>query len=198
MEAAMQRLAVLFALSAFLILGACEQREQAQAPQSPGVTKQEPAPQPPAVQPTPGSQAQQPAGEQQTAAQPSAGMQERPGDRQEEPVRQPGIAGQPAAPGAEGQQQERPAGQSREAAEFMGQAPKVEDAPEKVVLEAKNGNVTLPHRAHAGMMECKTCHGDAKPGKMADFNKDKAHALCQGCHKEKGAGPTKCPDCHKK
>lgn len=87
--------------------------------------------------------------------------------------------------------------QARESAEFYGQAPKIEDIPEKVVLEAKNGNVTLPHRDHAKMTDCKTCH-EGTPGKMPQFNKDKAHPLCMGCHKEKGAGPTTCSGCHKK
>lgn len=81
--------------------------------------------------------------------------------------------------------------------EFYGQAPKFDSVAEKVVLEAKNGNVTLTHRDHAKMMDCKTCH-EGTPGKMPQFNKDKAHALCTGCHKEKGAGPTKCTECHKK
>ncbi|MBE0597921.1 MAG: cytochrome c3 family protein [Desulfuromonadales bacterium] len=79
----------------------------------------------------------------------------------------------------------------------MGQAPKVEDVAETVVLEAKNGNVTLSHQKHAKTIDCSTCH-QGTPGKIADFGKDKAHALCIGCHKEKNAGPTKCSECHKK
>lgn len=87
--------------------------------------------------------------------------------------------------------------QTMESSEFYGQAPKFENVSEKVVLQAKNGNVTFTHRDHAKQMDCKTCHAGT-PGKMADFNKDKGHALCIGCHKEKGAGPTKCAECHKK
>ncbi|MFA5515064.1 MAG: cytochrome c3 family protein [Desulfuromonadales bacterium] len=87
--------------------------------------------------------------------------------------------------------------QTRETNEFMGQAPKIEDIPETIVLEAKNGNVTLNHQEHAKMMDCATCH-EGTPGKIPDFGKDKGHALCMGCHKEKKAGPTKCGECHKK
>ena len=87
--------------------------------------------------------------------------------------------------------------QARKTNEFYGQAPKLEDIPEKIVLEAKNGNVTFPHREHASRLDCKTCH-EGTPGKIPGFGKDKAHPLCRGCHQEKGAGPTKCGDCHKK
>ena len=81
--------------------------------------------------------------------------------------------------------------------EFYGQAPKVEEIPETITLEAKNGNVTLPHQDHAKQMECTTCH-EGTPGEIPGFGKDIAHSLCKGCHQEKGAGPTKCNECHKK
>jgi predicted CXXCH cytochrome family protein len=68
--------------------------------------------------------------------------------------------------------------------------------PEKITFPAKSGNVTFPHKAH-GPKGCKTCH-TAAPGKIAGFNKDKAHALCQECHKKEAKGPTKCDGCHKK
>lgn len=64
------------------------------------------------------------------------------------------------------------------------------------VLKAKNGNVTFNHKSHA-KVDCKTCHTKGEPGKM-ELDKDSAHKLCMGCHKEKGAGPTKCGECHKK
>jgi len=70
-------------------------------------------------------------------------------------------------------------------------------AADTVVMKAKNGDVTFNHKAHSGMMECKTCHGEGTPGKM-EMDKDKAHALCKDCHSQKGQGPTKCGDCHKK
>jgi hypothetical protein len=31
-----------------------------------------------------------------------------------------------------------------------------------------------------------------------ELGQEKGHALCQGCHKEKGAGPTTCSGCHEK
>jgi predicted CXXCH cytochrome family protein len=100
-------------------------------------------------------------------------------------------------PGAERQAGvARQGGQTRESDEFMGQAPKVEDVPEPLVLEAKNGNVSFSHQKHAAI-DCSTCH-QGTPGKIPDFGKDKAHALCIGCHKERNAGPTKCGECHKK
>lgn len=181
----MRKLAILFSLAALLAFAACEKRETAQS-------TQEPSSQQPAVSQTqPGEQStatqQEPASREQTAsteAKPST--QESPATAQQAP---PATSDQAASqqPAASGQKDE-----------FLGQSPKFENAPETITLQAKNGNVTLPHKSHAEKMECKTCHGDATPGKMPDFAKDKAHQLCQGCHKEKGAGPTKCPDCHKK
>ena len=70
-------------------------------------------------------------------------------------------------------------------------------AADSVVMKAKNGDVTFNHKAHSGSMDCKVCHGDAKPGKV-ELDKDAAHALCKDCHSKKGAGPTKCGECHKK
>ncbi len=70
------------------------------------------------------------------------------------------------------------------------------DAPETVTLNAKNGNVTFNHKEHSAKMECSTCH-QGEPGKM-ELDKDAAHKLCKGCHQDKGAGPTKCGECHKK
>ncbi|ALC17811.1 putative periplasmic triheme cytochrome c [Desulfuromonas soudanensis] len=70
-------------------------------------------------------------------------------------------------------------------------------AADTVVLKAKNGDVTFNHKVHSESMECKTCHGEGTPGKI-ELDKDSAHALCKDCHKTKGAGPTKCGDCHKK
>ena len=69
-----------------------------------------------------------------------------------------------------------------------------------VVLPAKNGNVTFPHKKHQDMKEmaCTTCHESAKGGKIAALGKDWAHKTCKGCHEEKKMGPTKCGECHKK
>ncbi|MFA7536831.1 MAG: cytochrome c3 family protein [Desulfuromonadales bacterium] len=70
------------------------------------------------------------------------------------------------------------------------------DAPDSVTLEAKNGNVTFNHKVHSEAMECSVCH-QGEPGKM-ELDKNAAHNLCKGCHQDKGAGPTKCGECHKK
>ena len=75
-----------------------------------------------------------------------------------------------------------------------------------VVLQAKPGNVSFDHAKHAAVA-CTKCHATDKGGAIEGFakagsadapNKDKAHAACQGCHKEQGKGPQKCADCHKK
>jgi predicted CXXCH cytochrome family protein len=70
-------------------------------------------------------------------------------------------------------------------------------AADTVVLKAKNGDVTFDHKKHSSSGDCKSCHGEATPGKIA-LGKDAAHKLCKGCHESKKAGPTKCGDCHKK
>ncbi|PKN48637.1 MAG: cytochrome C [Deltaproteobacteria bacterium HGW-Deltaproteobacteria-16] len=68
---------------------------------------------------------------------------------------------------------------------------------ESIVIDNKNGQVILPHKKHAEAYGCVVCHGDKKPGPHK-LGKDAAHALCQGCHKEKKAGPTGCTQCHQK
>ncbi len=74
------------------------------------------------------------------------------------------------------------------------------DAPATITFEAKQGKVAFSHKAHAEKLggDCTKCHATKAGGKMEGFNKDKAHALCQGCHKEAKKGPTKCAECHKK
>lgn len=69
-------------------------------------------------------------------------------------------------------------------------------APDSVTMNAKNGNVTFNHKAHAAG-DCKTCHGEGSPAKV-ELDKAAAHKLCIDCHKAKAAGPTKCGECHKK
>jgi len=70
-------------------------------------------------------------------------------------------------------------------------------AADIITYPAKNGTVTFDHKGHQAKMECKACHvSEGTPAKIA-IDKDKAHALCKECH-AKGAGPTKCGDCHKK
>ena len=68
-------------------------------------------------------------------------------------------------------------------------------AADTVVLEAKNGNVTFNHKAHADKLGCEACH-QGEPAAI-ELDKKSAHALCKDCHKAQG-GPTKCSACHKK
>ncbi|WP_242344041.1 cytochrome c3 family protein [Anaeromyxobacter terrae] len=70
--------------------------------------------------------------------------------------------------------------------------------PETITLEAKNGNITFPHKAHQGKLKCETCHATAAGGKIEGFGKEKAHGTCVECHKKEAKGPTKCAECHKK
>lgn len=72
-----------------------------------------------------------------------------------------------------------------------------------VIKNSVKGNVAFPHKKHddLGLLkDCKVCHAEATGGKIASLGKDKGHANCLACHKEKGNGkaPTKCGDCHKK
>ena len=67
--------------------------------------------------------------------------------------------------------------------------------PETITFEARPGNVLFPHKLHAAR-GCKACH-PAAPAKLG-LDKDKAHALCKGCHEEQGKGPSKCDGCHKR
>ena len=71
-------------------------------------------------------------------------------------------------------------------------------AADVITFSAKNGNVTFDHKKHQeSLKDCKICH-EKGPGKIEGFNKDAAHKSCKGCHSDKGAGPTKCGECHKK
>ncbi|WP_305046628.1 cytochrome c3 family protein [Geoalkalibacter sp.] len=69
-------------------------------------------------------------------------------------------------------------------------------AADVYTYEAKNGNVTFNHKAHAEKLgDCAKCH-EGTPGPI-DVTKDWAHQTCTGCHKEMN-GPAKCNECHKK
>lgn len=68
---------------------------------------------------------------------------------------------------------------------------------DSVTIDNKNGKVVLPHKKHADAYGCVVCHGAKKPGPQK-LGKEAAHALCQGCHKEKKNGPTVCNQCHQK
>jgi hypothetical protein len=102
------------------------------------------------------------------------------------------VAGEPAEPA------DRQAVEPQEPAardEFYGQTPEHGTIPETVVLEARNGNITLTHAAHAARIECATCHGEGAPGAI-ELDRDSGHKLCMGCHEQQGAGPVKCAECH--
>ncbi|MFO7811404.1 MAG: cytochrome c3 family protein [Pelovirga sp.] len=76
--------------------------------------------------------------------------------------------------------------------------------PEEVVYEVKMGNVTFDHKAHLATGSCKDCHHTGEMVSCKDChnktsevnNKDAFHGLCIDCHKEQGAGPAKCTECH--
>lgn len=70
-------------------------------------------------------------------------------------------------------------------------------AQDEIVLEASYGNVTLPHAMHAEAYDCSTCHGESTPTAF-ELDKETAHKVCKGCHKDEGAGPTGCKGCHVK
>jgi len=84
-----------------------------------------------------------------------------------------------------------PAGKTSEKAD-TGTQP---EYPEEIIFEASNGNVTFTHGAHADTVACSTCHGEGTPSAFG-IEKDIAHKLCKGCHKDGGAGPTACRECH--
>ncbi|WP_305046908.1 cytochrome c3 family protein [Geoalkalibacter sp.] len=75
-------------------------------------------------------------------------------------------------------------------------APAAGTAPLVVVYEARNGKVTFDHAVHAKAADCAACHAVMPPAKI-ELDKDSAHQLCTGCHKEMGV-PSSCTDCHKK
>ncbi|MDX9708905.1 MAG: cytochrome c3 family protein [Trichloromonas sp.] len=68
---------------------------------------------------------------------------------------------------------------------------------DSIVIENTYGKVTFNHKVHSEAFDCALCHGEGEPGAL-DLGKEKAHAACKGCHQEKGAGPTKCSECHVK
>jgi formate-dependent nitrite reductase cytochrome c552 subunit len=90
--------------------------------------------------------------------------------------------------------------------------------PESVTFDTakKAGtHVTFNHKAHQAKQECATCHhtknadGTQGPYVAGEEKKcatchelgkpsDVIHKNCKGCHKDGGAGPTGCNDCHVK
>ncbi len=72
------------------------------------------------------------------------------------------------------------------------------EAPAKaVVLDAKQGKITFQHSTHKDVA-CEKCHPPFEQKTGTKLDKEKAHATCQGCHKEQKKGPQKCVDCPKK
>ena len=69
--------------------------------------------------------------------------------------------------------------------------------PDIIILAASEGEITLPHLAHARKFQCNTCHSEVTPGKIA-WDMATAHAYCRDCHTKEGKGPTTCAACHKK
>lgn len=90
---------------------------------------------------------------------------------------QPSAQTAPAAPGRPGVQETQ--------------------VPATVTIEASQGQVLLPHFAHARRFHCATCHSEVEPGKIA-WEKAAAHAYCRDCHETEGGGPTACTACHRK
>lgn len=83
------------------------------------------------------------------------------------------------------------------AAAALATAAHAAKAPVDITFEAtRAGNVAFPHRLHAAR-GCKPCH-EAAPAKLAGLDKDKAHALCKGCHEDMAKGPRKCDGCHQR
>jgi hypothetical protein len=83
------------------------------------------------------------------------------------------------------------------AAAPVSPAAKPSTLPEVIVLDASQGQVTLPHLAHATRLICATCHSEIEPGKIA-WDKTTVHSYCHDCHIGEGAGPTTCLGCHRK
>lgn len=84
------------------------------------------------------------------------------------------------------------------AAVFLAVSVQAANAPaEPKVLPATQGDVTFKHTTHKPVA-CEKCHGAGEPKAIGKMEKDKAHALCQTCHKEGKKGPTKCTECHVK
>lgn len=105
-------------------------------------------------------------------------------------------------------------------------APIAAQAPESITIDdcvAKKSAVEFPHAAHFEVTECTTCHhtdegltadsGTAQPCgtchnspeaaetpecSQMSLKKNHYHINCVGCHKEQGAGPAKCDECHPK
>lgn len=83
---------------------------------------------------------------------------------------------------------------------FLGAAlaQPVPSPPATVDLPTSSGAVLLPHKAHSRRIACGRCHGEGTPRRIQGFGKERAHALCRGCHDSRRNGPRGCADCHKR
>ena len=67
------------------------------------------------------------------------------------------------------------------------------------VIKLKMGDLMLPfkHWAHQKFLEkqCSPCHV-SKIGKIENWGKETAHALCITCHESRHKGPVECKQCH--
>jgi len=74
--------------------------------------------------------------------------------------------------------------------------PAAGSAQSHITFTCPAGNVDFDHDDHAGRLECGQCHLSEPPG---PFRVDEtfAHNTCLGCHRNGGAGPTACDDCHR-
>lgn len=72
-------------------------------------------------------------------------------------------------------------------------------AADCMVFPSSMGKVSFNHKVHADKLkDCTLCHASKAGGKIAGFDKAKAHKLCIDCHKKMKSGPTGCKECHKK
>lgn len=182
----MQRSFALAALATVILLaGGCNQTEKAAQPPAvavpqPQVAKETP---PPVVAPAPvAAPAPAPAPASAPAPAPVA-------------VNTPPAPVAPAAAKVAAVEVKKPATPPAVKAAAPPAATPRPAPPQTVSYKATNGTVTFHHQQHAANNPCSSCHSTEPPNKI-EINKDKAHALCKGCHQQNGAGPTQCNGCH--
>lgn len=74
------------------------------------------------------------------------------------------------------------------------------NAPEKVVIKARKGNITFTHKQHEenGLLtDCTVCHDKDRGFKLGKQGMATGHSMCRKCHAENQAGPRDCDECHK-
>lgn len=174
----MRLVVVVLALSLFALPGA-------------GCRQAAPPSQPPAMEPTPAPASAVPAVEPAppaVTAPPVAAPAPPPAATVAPAAEQPPAPAKVAAPATPPAAKPAPVVKAK---------PATPAAPQTLTFAATPGQVTFAHSVHAKRHACDTCHPVTPPGKF-DFNKEKAHSLCKGCHRQEGRGPTACAGCHKK